>query len=175
MYMDLVRLWKDLCGLSPSLRPPKAWTVLTDLCVRFEPVGLPPLSCDAYVGLVCHCHCGGYRSSPVRLVWVRGSFGCPTIAASTQDLIVHMLPAFTSIYKPYLSAFKEFQQLLRNYYRFCGELESCGDPDPNVGLGRRQPPLQLSWVPAAMPGCDRAPRGLALRRRVKRFQGPHGS
>ena len=47
-------------------------------------------SCVAYVGRVCHCHCGGDRSSrhPVRLVWVNGSFGCRTIAARTRDLIL---------------------------------------------------------------------------------------
>ena len=51
---------------------------LTDLCGRSRPMEPPRSSRDAYVGNVCHCHCGGDRRSPhpVRLVWVNGSFGC---------------------------------------------------------------------------------------------------
>ena len=56
--MDMVRPWKDPSGLSPSLRPWKAWTVATDLCGGSRPVGPPQLSCDIYLGRVCHCHCG---------------------------------------------------------------------------------------------------------------------
>ena len=117
MDMDIMRSWKDLWGLSPSLRPWEACTVLTDLCGRFRPVGPPRSSCD--VGRVSHCHCGSDRGSghPVCLVWVNGSFGCRTIAARTRDLILHMLPAFTPVYRSYLSVFKESPRLFRNYYR----------------------------------------------------------
>ena len=158
-----------------SLRPWEAWTVLTDLCGRSWPVGSPGSSCEAYVGRVCHCHCGGDRCSwhPVRLVWVNGSFGCRTMAARTRDLILHTLPAFTSVYWSHLSVLKESHQLLGNYYRLLGKLQSCGDPDPSVGLRRTAPPLRLSWIPAAMLGCDRAASWFALRRGVKRYPGPH--
>ena len=99
----MVRPRKDPWGLSPSLRPWEAWGSLMDLCGRFRPVGPPRSSCDAYVGRVCHCHCGSDRRSrhPVRLVWVSGSFGCRTIAARTWDLIldtIHALQAFTDSY-----------------------------------------------------------------------------
>ena len=59
----------------PAGGPWEAWGSLMDLCGRFRPVGPPRSSCDAYVGRVCHCHCGSDRSSrhPVRLVWVNGS------------------------------------------------------------------------------------------------------
>ena len=82
--MDMVRPRKDPWGLSPRLRPWEAWGNLMDLCGCFRPVGPPRSSCDAYVGRVCHCHCGSDRRSrhPVRLVWVNGSFGCRTIAAT---------------------------------------------------------------------------------------------
>ena len=76
------------------------WGSLMDLCGRFRPVGPPRSSCDAYVGRVCHCHCGIDRRSrhPVRLVWVNGSFGCRTIAARTRDLIPDTLLAVTNSY-----------------------------------------------------------------------------
>ena len=100
MDMDMVRPRKDPWGLSPSLRPWEAWGSLMDPCGRFRPVGPPRSSCDAYVGRVCHCHWSGDRSSrhPVRLVWVNGSFGCPTIAARTQDLILDTILAVTNSY-----------------------------------------------------------------------------
>ena len=90
MDMDMVRPRKDLWGLSPVGGPWEAWGSLMDLCGRSRPVGPPRSSCVACVGCVCHCHCGGDRSSrhPVRLVWVNGSFGCRTIAARTRDLIL---------------------------------------------------------------------------------------
>ena len=44
MDVDMVRPWKEPWGLSPSLRPWEAWTVLTDLCGRSRPVGPPLLS-----------------------------------------------------------------------------------------------------------------------------------
>ena len=96
----MVRPRKDPWGLSPSLRPWEAWGSLMDLCGRFWPVGPPWSSCDAYVGRVCHCHCGSDRRSrhPVRLVWVNGSFGCQTIAARTQDLILDTILAVTNSY-----------------------------------------------------------------------------
>ena len=50
--MDMVRPWKDPWGLSPSLRPWEARTVLRDICGRSRPVGLPRSSRDAYVGCV---------------------------------------------------------------------------------------------------------------------------
>ena len=52
MDMDMVRPWKDPWGLSLSLQPWEAWTVLTDLCGRSRPVGPPRSLCDAYVGSV---------------------------------------------------------------------------------------------------------------------------
>ena len=71
-----------------------------DLCGRSRPVGPPRSSRVAYVGHVCHYHCGGDRSSwhPVRLVWVNGSFGCRTISARTRDLILDTVPLITNIY-----------------------------------------------------------------------------
>ena len=73
---------------------------LMDLCGRSRPVGPPRSSCVAYVGRVCHCHCGGDCSSrhPVRLVWVNGSIGCRTIAARTRDLI---LDTILEVTRPY--------------------------------------------------------------------------
>ena len=72
----MVRPWKDLWGLSPGLWPWEAWVVMMDLCGRSLSVGQPRWSRDAYVGRVCHCHCGGDRCSwhLVRLVWVNGAF-----------------------------------------------------------------------------------------------------
>ena len=103
MDMDMVRPRKDPWGLSPVGGPWEAWGSLMDLCGRSRLVGPPQSSCVAYVGRVCHCHCGGDRSSrhPVRLVWVNGSFGCRTIAARTRDLIldtIHVLRAYTASY-----------------------------------------------------------------------------
>ena len=94
----MVRPRKDPWGLSPRLRPWEAWGSLMDLCGRLRPVGPPRSSCDAYVGRVCHCHCGSDRRSrhPVRLVPVNGSFGCRTIAARTRDLILDTILAFTN-------------------------------------------------------------------------------
>ena len=100
MDMDMVRPRKDPWGLSPVGGPWEAWGSLMDLCGRSRPVGPPRSSCDAYVGRVCHYHCGGDRSSrhPVRLVWVNGSFGCRTIAARTRDLILDTILAVTNSY-----------------------------------------------------------------------------
>ena len=74
MDMDMVRPWKDLWGVSPSLRAWEARVVLTNPCGRCRPVGPPQSLCDAYVVRVCHCHCGGDRRCrhPVCLVWVTG-------------------------------------------------------------------------------------------------------
>ena len=96
----MVRQRKDTWGLSPSLRPLEAWGSLMDLCGRFRPVGPPRSSCDAYVGRVCHYHCGDNRCSrhSVRLVWVNGSFECRTIAARTRDLILNNILAVTGTY-----------------------------------------------------------------------------
>ena len=98
--IDMVRPRKDPWGLSPRLWPWEAWGSLMDLCDHLRPVGPPRLSCDAYVGRVCHCHCGSDRRSrhPVRLVWVNGSFGCRTIAARTRDLILDTILAVTNSY-----------------------------------------------------------------------------
>ena len=106
MDMDMVRPRKDPWGLSPVGGPWETWGSLMHLCGRSRPVGPPRSSRDAYVGCVCHCHCGGDRSSrhPVRLVWVNGSFGCRTIAARTRDLIfdtIRVLRAFTASYLSY--------------------------------------------------------------------------
>ena len=96
----MVRPRKDPWGLSPSLRLWEAWGSLMDLSGRFRPVGPPRSSFDAYVGRVCHCHCGSDRRSwhPVRPVWVNGSFGCRTIAARTRDLILDTVLAVTNSY-----------------------------------------------------------------------------
>ena len=100
MDMDMVRPRKDPWGLSPVGGPWEAWGSLMDLCGRSRPVGPPRSSCVAYVGRVCHYHCGGDRSSRhlVRLVWVNGSFGCRTIAARTRGLILDTVPLITNIY-----------------------------------------------------------------------------
>ena len=137
MDMDMVRPRKDPWGLSPVGGPWEAWGSLMDLCGRSRPVGPPRSSCVAYVGRVCHCHCGGDRSSrhPVRLVWVNGSFGCRTIAARTRDLIldtIHVRRAFTASYLSYLGI-------------------AMGN------LTRKSAFRGWSWVPAAMLGCYRAP------------------
>ena len=89
----------------PAGGPWEASGSLMDLCGRFRPVGPPRSSCDAYVGRVCHCHCGSDRSSwhPVRLVWVNGSFGCRTIAARTRNLILDTILAVTNSYSTVLS------------------------------------------------------------------------
>ena len=164
--MDMVRPREDPWGLSPSLRPSEAWGSLMDLCGRFRPVGPPQLSCDAYVGRVCHYHCGGDRSSrhPVRLVWVNGSFACRTIAARTRDLILDTILAVTN-----------------NYSTVPVLLLDCNEqPNPQISLKWEldpPPPFRgWSWVPAAMLRCYRGPPGFALRRGVKRYPEPmaHG-
>ena len=162
----MVRPRKDPWGLSPSLRPWEPWGSLMDLCGRFQPVGPPRSSCGAYVGRVCHYHCGGDRCSrhSVRLVWVNGSFGCRTIAARTRDLIRNTILAVTGTYSiiPVLP------------------WDCNGQPNPQIGLkgGCDTPPpfRGWSWVPAAVLGCYRAPPGFALRRVVKRYPEPmaHG-
>ena len=98
--MDIVRPREDPWGLSPSLQPREPWGSLMDLCGRFRPVGPPQSSSGAYVGRVCHCHCGSDRCSRhlVRLVWVNGFLGCQTIAARTQDLIPNTILAVTGTY-----------------------------------------------------------------------------
>ena len=157
MDMDMVRLRKDPWGLSPVGGPWEAWGSLMDLCGRSRPVGPARSSCVAYVGRVCHCHCGGDRSSrhPVRLVWVNGSFGCRTIAARTRDLIldtIHVLRAFTA-----------------SYLSYCVILLSepkggCDPPPSGDGPG----------YPLPCMGIIEPPPGFALRRGVKRYPEPHG-
>ena len=169
----MVRPWKDPWGLSPSLGPTEAWAVLTALCGSSRPVGPPRSSRDAYVGRVCHRHCGGDRH-PVRLVCIDGSFGCRTMAAKTRDLMLDTLPSFTGIYRVYFSIFEDFHHVLGNFYRLCGIPESCGHPDPNMCPRREFSPWRLSRVPAAMLGRDRAPPWFALKRGVKQYPGPHG-
>ena len=142
----MVRPRKDPWGLSPSLRPWEAWGSLMDLCGRFQPVGPPRSSCDAYVGRVCHCHCGGDRRSrqPVRLVWVNGSFGCRTIAARTRDLILDTILAVTNGYSTIPVLLWDLGSLT---------CKSAGSEDVTP-----PPPCRgWSWVPAAMLGCYRAP------------------
>ena len=80
LWTRVVWIWtwcaprKDPWGLSPVGGPWEAWGSLMDLCGRSRLVGPPRSSCVAYVGRVCHCHCGGDRSSrhPVRLVGLTG-------------------------------------------------------------------------------------------------------
>ena len=162
---DMVRPREDPWGLSPSLRPWEAPGSLMDLCGRSRSVGPPRSLCDAYVGRVCHYHCGGDRCSwhPVRLVWFNGSFGCRTIAARTQDLVLDTILAVTNNYST-------LPVLL---------VESNGQPSPRIGLKSEcDPPPFRGWscIPAAMLGCYRAPPGFALRRGVKRYPEPmaHG-
>ena len=163
MDMDMVRPRKDPWGLSPVGGPWEAWGSLMDLCGRSRLVGPPRSSCVAYVGRVCHRHCGGDRSSrhPVRLVWVNGSFGCRTFAARTRDLIldtIHVLQAFTASYYIPIPLWDTY--LTVTYWS-----EDVTPPPPF---------RKWSWVPAAMRGCYRAPPGFALRRGVKRYPEPHG-
>ena len=173
--MNMVRPWKDPWGLYQRLWPWEAWAVLVDLCGRSRPAGPPWSSRDTHVDRVCHRSCPGDRRiwHPLHLVRVNGSFGCRTGAARTRGLILHTLPAFTFIYRPYLLVFRLFYRFLRNYYHSCRNYESCGDPDPGVGPERETPPERLSWSPAAILGCDRAPSWFALRRGVKRYREPH--
>ena len=162
MDMDMVRPWKDPCGLSPSLRPWEAFTVLTDVCGCSQPVGPPRSSCDAYACRVCHCQCGGDRRSrrTVRLVWGNGSFECGTIAARTRYWILYTLLVFTSICKSYVSVLTELNPFLWNHYCLCGKFESCGDPDPSVGLGRRPPHCSCPGYPLPCLDGTEPPHGL---------------
>ena len=144
MDMDMVRPRKDPWGLSPVGGPWEALGSLMDSSGRSRTVGPPRSSCDAYVGGVCHCHCGGDRSSrhPVRLVWVNGSFGCRTIAARTRDLILDTILAVTNVYSTCLTV-------------------GFGQPNLRISLKKDMtppPPFRgWSWVPAAMLGCYQAP------------------
>ena len=116
----MVRPRKDPWGLSPRLRPWEALGSLMDLCGRFRPVGPPRSSFDAYVGRVCHCHCGSDRRSrhPVHLVLVNGSFGCRTITTRTRDLILDSILAFTGTYS-----------IIPVFLWDC-----TGQPNPQIGL-----------------------------------------
>ena len=145
-------------------------------------MGPPRSSCDAYVGPVCHCHCGSDRRSrhPVRLVWVNGSFGCRTIAARTRDLILDTVLAVTNSYStiPVLP-WNDVGNLAQD------QPEVCGTTTPPKGMVQRYPPPSgdgpeippplrgWSWVPAAMLVLSSPPQGFALRRGVKRYPEPH--
>ena len=164
--MDMVRPREDPWGLPPSLRPWEAWGSLMDLSGRFRPVGPPPSSCDAYVGRVCHYHCGGDRRSrhPVRLVWVNGSFGCQTIAARTRHLILDTILEVTNEYStvPVL-------------------LLGCnGQPSPQICLRWSVTPPPPSGDGPGYPlpclGVIDPPPGFALRKGVKWYPEPmaHG-
>ena len=161
----MVRPRKDPWGLSPSPRPWEAWGSLMDLCGRFRPVGPPRSSCDAYVGRVCHCHCGSDRRSrhPVHLVWVNGSFGCRTIAARTRDLILDTILAVTNSYSiiPVLPWDRDGQP----NPQICLK-RGCDTPPSGNGPGY---PLPCLGVIEPLPG-------FALRRGVKRYPEPmaHG-
>ena len=174
--VDMVHPPKDPWVLSPSLRPSEACTVLTDLCGRSRPVGPSLSSGDAYVGRVCHCHCSGLHCSrqPVRLVWVNGSLGCGTIAASTQDLILHTPPSFTCIYKAYLWTLEGFHPFMRNCFRFCGTLESCEILTRVCACGGNPPPAVVQGTPCHAWVASSPPRWLALRRGVKWYPRLHG-
>ena len=161
MDMDMVRPRKDPWGLSPVGGPWEAWGSLMDLCGRSRPVGPPRSSCDAYVGRVCHCHCGGDRSSrhPVRLVWVNGSFGCRTIAARTRDLI--------------LDTIHVYDLLQHHTYLTVG----FGQPNlsqPEVRCDTPPPSGNDPGYPLPCMGVIEPPPGFALRRGVKRYPEPHG-
>ena len=156
-----------------------------DLCGRFRPVGPPRSSCDAYVGGVCHCHCGSDRSSrhPVRLVWVNGSFGCRTIAARTRHLILDTILEVTRPYStiPVLP-WIDVGNLAQDQPEVCGTTtpppgDGPGIPPPSGDspeIPPPPPPLRgWSWVPAAMRGVIEPPPGFALRRGVKRYPEPH--
>ena len=126
----MVRPREDPWGLSPSLRPWEAWGSLMDVCGRFRPVGPPRSTCDAYVGRVCHCHCGGDRRSrhPVRLVWVNGSLGCRTIVAMTRDFI--------------LDTIHDYKHL---QCHTCLTMSCNGQPDPKPACSVRCDPPPPSW------------------------------
>ena len=162
MDMDMVRPRKDPWGLSPVGGPWEAWGSLMDLCGRSRLVGPPRLSCVAYVGRVCHYHCGGDRSSrhPVRLVWVNGSFGCRRIAARTRDLILDTVPLITNIYSiiPLL---------------LCVGMGSLTQNQPEVRYGT-PPSGDGPGFPLPCVGVIEPPPGFALRRGVKRYPEPHG-
>ena len=123
----------------PAGGPWEAWGSLMDLCGRFGPVGPPRSSCDAYVGRVCHCHCGSDRRSrhPVRLVWVNGSFGCRTIATRTRDLILDTILEVTRPYStiPVLP-WVDVGNLAQD------QPEVCGTTTPPQGMVRGYPPAQ---------------------------------
>ena len=77
------------------------------------------------------------------LVLVNGSFGCRTIAARTRDLI---LDTILEVTRPYST----IPVLLRDLGSLTCESAWSEDVTP--------PPFRkLSWVPAAMRGCYRAP------------------
>ena len=162
MDMDMVRPRKDPWGLSPVGGPSEAGGSLMDLCGRSRPVGPPRSSCVAYVGRVCHCHCGGDRSSrhPVRLVWVNGSFGCRTIAARTRDLILDNVPLITNTYSiiPVL---------------LCVGMDSLTQNQPEVRYDT-PPSGDGPGYPLPCLGVIEPPPGFALRRGVKRYPEPHG-
>ena len=139
--MDMVRPWKDPWGLSHSLGPWGASTVLTDLCGCSRPEGPPQWSSDAYVGGVCHCHCG---------VTVAAATGCASygLTGPLDTEQSHQQPTHDTIYvtgldihlQVILVSFTEYYLFLGNNYRFCRGWDSCGDPDPNVDLGRTHRP-----------------------------------
>ena len=161
MDMDMVRLRKDPWGLSPVGGPWEAWGSLMDLCGRSRPVGPPRSSCVAYVGRVCHCHCGGDRSSrhPVGLVWVNGSFGCRTIAARTRDLILDTILEVTRPYSTIPVLLWSLEPNLRISLN-----EDVTPPPSGYGPGYPLPCL----------GVIEPPPRFALRRGVKRYPEPHG-
>ena len=154
-----------------------------DLCDRFRPVGPPRSSCDAYVGRVCHCHCGGDRRSrhPVRLVWVNGSFGCRTIAARTRDLILDTILEVTRPYStiPVLP-WIDVGNLAQDQPEVCGTTTPPpqrmvrGYPPPQ-GIVQRYPPPSGDGPGYPLPCVvlSSPPPGFALRRGVKRYPEPH--
>ena len=153
-----------------------------DLCGHFRPVGPPRSSCDAYVGRVCHCHCGGDRRSrhPVRLVWVNGSFGCRTIAVRTRDLILDTILEVTRPYSaiPVLPCM-DVGNLAQDQPEVCGTTTPprgwSGDTPPPSGDSPEIPPPSGDGPGYPLPclGVIEPPPGFALRRGVKRYTEPH--
>ena len=176
MDMDMVRPWKDPWGLSPSLQPWKAWTVLTISVVALDPWD--------------HL---GRRVAPMLAVYATATV-VVTVAAGTQCAWYGLTgPLDAKKWTPgpgngycirywFLDLFTGHTcQFLRNFIVVWGIITISVANWGHVEIltqvsarGGNPSSLRLSLVPAAMLGCDRGPPWSALRRGVKRYPGAHG-